>query len=254
MDTSGSPRPPLQPQPPGRADAADLNSPSALAALSRFEFETAKGNEGTKVLMVEWDSLGTSRDNTVLASNDGEWEVSWEGRTTYLPTKDNDVGNQRRIYFLLPPGAPIPPSVTISQAHGPKLVTKPLPAIFPIGLGLSGHDAGKRGVLHTMWAKKRLLELQLEIASEMQANGESVGLEMALQEREWIADHFGVGDTSNVPNLQALPSPMSPRSPGTSRLGEKLKGLKLATSPAELATSSAGKMGVTSYVPSSLSY
>jgi hypothetical protein len=70
----------------------------------------------------------------------------------------------------------------------------------------------------------------------MKKNGEGIGLEMALQEKQWIEENFGV-----VTKIQeTLPlSPSSPRSPGGSsgggRLAEKLKGLKLGTSPSDLA-------------------
>jgi hypothetical protein len=121
-----------------------------------------------------------------------------------------------------------------------------MPAIFPAGL-TTQQDAGLRGVLHTIWAKRRLAELQAEIAAEMKANGESVGLEMAMQERQWIVDHFGLApDQPGIPQPtrlhipQSAAGPASPRSPLGGRLGEKLRGLKLATSPAELAAASQG--------------
>lgn len=111
-----------------------------------------------------------------------------------------------------------------------------MPAIFPPNL-TPDTDPGKRGVLHTIWAKKRLAELDREIVEEMKANGESVGLEMAVQEKEWIVEHFGVvskGEGRGVPALR-IPvggggmGPASPRSPIGGRLGEKLRGLKLVT-------------------------
>jgi hypothetical protein len=231
MEPSGPPRSTLQPS-SNSPDAADPNSTApALVALSRFEFETAKGNEGTKILMVEWDPSTGKADSTGSA----DWEVAWEGKTTFLRTRDQDAGIQNRVYFLLPPGAPVPSLITITRPQGPTIETKPLPAIFPPGLGVSNKDVGKRGVLHTIWAKKRLLELQEEIKFEMKANGESVGLEMAVQESKWIEEHFGIGEY-NPTASQALPtSPLTPRSPAGGRLGEKLRGLKLlATSAADL--------------------
>jgi hypothetical protein len=244
-------------------------SPFSSAALSRFEFEAGKGNEGTKILMVEWDtSIG---DN----SGAGDWEVSWEGKTTVLPIRDTETevdgnvesgGSSRRVYFLLPPGASIPPLVSITQrggdakdALGPPIRTKPMPAIFPPELVANGDHAAagatgrnKRGVLHTIWAKKRLRELQAEIEAEMRDNSESVGLEMALQEQQWIVDHFGLtdGEVAGAPQPTRLhiprnpqgPGPASPRSPIGGRLGAKLKGLTgLATSPTELAAAAQGK-------------
>ncbi|KAK0618611.1 hypothetical protein B0T17DRAFT_592332 [Bombardia bombarda] len=286
-------------------------SPSSGLTLSRFEFETDKGNEGTKILMVEWDTsvggvvagqirhggtgLGegegernsSTSSSTSSTSSSTDWEVSWEGKATVLPIRDADPDtsstsggnntNTRRVYFLLPPGTPIPALVSIAhkgggggsgggkkdagrqqqqqqQPNGTVLRTKPMPAIFPAELLAGGElEAGRRGVLHTIWAKKRLAELQAEIAAEMKANGESVGLEMAMQERQWIVDHFGLiapgedDDYDGVPRptrlriLQKAPaSPTSsPRSPLGGRLGEKLRGLKLATSPLELAAAAA---------------
>lgn len=236
-------------------------SPSSAFALSRFEFEAGKGNEGTKILMVEWDisAGGGEPDST----GDRGWEVSWEGKTTVFPIRDTDTEvdedgtKNRRVYFLLPPGVPVPALVSITQSvtspdrGGPPLRTKPMPAIFPAEL-VSGHDAsgkGKRGVLHTIWAKKRLRELQTEIDREMRDNVESVGLEMALQEQQWIVDQFGLGQVAGAPAPTRLhipqgptPGPASPRSPIGGKLGEKLKGLKgLATSPIDLAAAAQGK-------------
>lgn len=246
---------------PPAEDAERLNvvetptSPSSGLALSRFEFETGKGNEGTKILMVDWDPSaaargpqGGSASAPEADSSDpaADWEVSWEGKTTVLPIRDSDSsegGANRRVYFLLPPGAPIPPLVTISKGKGvAALHTKPLPAIFHPGLGVDSRDVGTRGVLHTIWAKKRLSELQAEAEREMKANGESVGLEMALQERQWIIEHFGlpvpvIEAASRAPPTSPV-GPFQPRSPIVGRLGEKLKGLKLATSPTDLAAAS----------------
>ncbi|KAK2611292.1 hypothetical protein N8I77_004646 [Diaporthe amygdali] len=256
-------------------------SPSSAFTLSRFEFETGtKGNEGTKILMVEWDARAATeaaaassgdadREREQAQNGSDDWEVTWEGKkkgpgsaerggeeeevgkkggrrdrgdNIVLPIRDTDAPEgTRRVYFLLPPGAPIPTLVTISKRSGlTELRTKPLPAIFPEGL--VSEDKGTRGVLHTIWAKRRLRELEAEIEAEMRDNGESVGLEMALQERQWIVDHFGLQiDTSSAEAIPLAPhnpdssSPVSPRSPIGGRLGERLKGLKLATSPAELA-------------------
>ncbi|ROW11181.1 hypothetical protein VMCG_01487 [Cytospora schulzeri] len=256
--------------PSGSGDFSSVNvvetptSPSSAFTLSRFEFETGtKGNEGTKILMVEWDAVaaidsaaqGTEAAEEEKARNSmDDWDVRWDGKEalTVLPIRDGDGGSSNsnssgslmRVYFLVPPGAPIPTLVTIAKSSGlTELRTKPLPAIFPEGL--VGGDKGTRGVLHTIWARKRLHELGAEITAEMKSNGESVGLEMALQERQWIVDHFGLEiDTSSAEAIPLAPSspgggggatsPASPRSPIGGRLGEKLRGLKLATSPAEL--------------------
>ncbi|KAF9869426.1 hypothetical protein CkaCkLH20_13088 [Colletotrichum karsti] len=225
---------------------ADPASP-ALSALARFEFQAGKGKEGTKILMVEWDPSTSHADAAPSAVR--TWQVSWEGKTSHLPVDDEETGTNKRVYFLLPPGSPIPPVVTITHPDGVTLTTKPLPAIFPPGLSAASSESGTRGILHTIWAKKRLAELQIEIDTEMKTNFESVGLEIALQERQWITDHFGVtprvdmntkADTSSsAPG--ALPSPISPRSPVSGKLGEKLKGLRLATSAADLVAGSAGK-------------
>lgn len=242
-------------------------SPSSGLALSRFEFETGKGNEGTKVLMVEWDASFGGREQRQQetrpeeaekgAADATDWEVSWEGKKSALAVHDivGDVGvggsangGTRRIYFLLPTGAAVPALVSITRkgsSGGPVLRTMPMPAIFPAEL-TSKQEAGLRGVLHTIWAKKRLAELQAEIEVEMRTNGESVGLEMAAQERQWIVDHFGLGPDHGVPKPtrlhipQTAAGPASPRSPIGGKLGEKLRGLKLATSPAELAAASQG--------------
>lgn len=264
-------------------------SPSAGFALSRFEFEAGKGNEGTKILMVEWDTSAATvaknasgaeqenkdTNNVAADTDDSDWEVSWEGKTTVLPIRDTEANadsSTRRVYFLLPPGASIPPLVSISQKkrggtakgaqcdHRPALRTKPMPAIFPKELA-GGNEAasGKRGVLHTIWAKKRLAELQAEIANEMKDNVESVGLEMALQERQWIVDHFGLTADGrdgipqptrlHIPQGPAQQGPASPRSPIGGRLGEKLRGLKLATSPTELAIAAQVAKSAVPYKP-----
>jgi len=126
----------------------------------------------------------------------------------------------------------IPPVVKLAQAGGKVIQTNPLPAIFPAELGASATTAGKLGVLHTVWAKKRLSVLQKEIENEMKTNGEGVGLEMAMQEKQWIEENFGIGPRNN-PEPRPT-SPTSPKTPGGGRLSEKLKGLKLGTSASAL--------------------
>ncbi|KAK4044588.1 hypothetical protein C8A01DRAFT_12086 [Parachaetomium inaequale] len=239
------------PEPAESLDVVETpTSPSSGLARSRFEFETDKRNEGTKILMVEWDDSGPRQEN-----ESSDWEVTWEAKGAVLPVRDVEPeagSNIRRVYFLLPPGAPVPALVDITRRRGSSedgagaghmLRTKPMPAIFPAEL-TSQQDAGRRGVLHTIWAKRRLAELQAEIAAEMRTNGESVGLEMAMQEQQWIVDHFGLAPDPGMPQPtklhipQSSASPASPRSPVGGRLGEKLRGLKLATSPADLAAAS----------------
>ncbi|KAL7942333.1 hypothetical protein V8C42DRAFT_153486 [Trichoderma barbatum] len=246
----------------------DASSDAAPVAthLARFEFS----DHGTKILMVEWypgaaaaptlSGQDTTNPSVDVVSSDkagpqshdvhgddalaaparipsspvvdaAVWEVSWTGKSTFLPARDTDEDDaRRRVYFMLPPDAAVPSTVTIARPGRPSLILKPLPAIFPEHFQA---ESGPRGVLHTIWAKKRLRELELEMAAEMRANAESVGLEMALAEKQWIVDNF----------LRAPPSPvpatMTPRSPVTGRLGDKLKGLRLATSPADLVPSPA---------------
>ncbi|RFU29998.1 hypothetical protein B7463_g6330, partial [Scytalidium lignicola] len=216
------------PAPP--SDAADVaQGQSPTTALARFEFESGRGNEGTKILMVEWEDD--------QSQNLGDWEVSWEGKSTVLSARDGVEEKLHRLYFLLPPGTSIPRVVTLAQQGGKTIHTTPLPAIFPAELGLTARTAGKKGVLHTIWAKKRLSVLQQEIDVEMKTNGEGVGLEMALQEKQWIEEHFGVG-AKIAPEPQHSMSPISPKVPSSGRLTERLKGLKLGTSPSELTKNS----------------
>lgn len=159
------------------------------------------------------------------------WEVSWPGKTTVLPVAEtDDGGSRRRVYFLLPPGAPIPANITVTAPHRAPLHLKALPAIFPEGFAPEG---GRRGVLHTIWAKKRLSELEEEINDEMRTNAESVALEMALAEKQWLIDNF-LSQPSEAPSART-------KSPVGGRLGDKLKGLKLVTSPTDLLPTSTGK-------------
>ncbi|KAI0553377.1 hypothetical protein F4679DRAFT_468118 [Xylaria curta] len=211
-------------------------SPSSTTALARFEFETGRGNEGTKVLMVEWDCSCAAGGGVCPQDREG-WLVSWEDKPTAYPLSDNDKSPSSvlRVYILLPENAPVPPEVTISHpTTGRTLTTKCMPAIFAPGLGVSLPDSGKRGVLHTIWARKRLSELQEEIGRELQTNSEGVALEMAVQEKQWLIDHFGFVDLETRQHPAPPPTPRSPRSPVGGRLGEMLKGLKLSTSAADL--------------------
>ncbi|KAK0765309.1 hypothetical protein N5P37_001235 [Trichoderma harzianum] len=251
--------------------APDASSDTAPVAthLARFEFS----DRGTKILMVEWypgaaaaptpsgqdttnasvdvvssdkagpqshdihadDALAAPAQHVPVPSSPvvdaAVWEVSWAGKSTFLPARDTDEDDaRRRVYFMLPSDVPVPATVTIARPGRPSLVLKPLPAIFPEHFQA---ESGPRGVLHTIWAKKRLRELELEMEAEMRTNAESVGLEMALAEKQWIVENFLRAPQSPTPTT------MTPRSPVTGRLGDKLKGLRLATSPADLVPSPA---------------
>ncbi|KAK3074163.1 hypothetical protein LTR53_003633 [Teratosphaeriaceae sp. CCFEE 6253] len=224
----------------------DVESPSLSSgnALARFEFEPGRSKDGTKVLMVEWEDDGTTR------SLDGSWEISWDGKRTVLPAADPTRGHGgemllNRMYFMLGPGVVVPTSVKLQKA-GVQWRTNPLPAIFSPELGATARQAGKKGVLHTIWAKKRLQVLQREIDAEEKTNNEGIGLVMAAAEKEWIEDNFGVVSkpaSISMPSQGSLASamaaagtnwPQSPRSPGGGRLMDRLKGLKLGTSSQEL--------------------
>ena len=242
------------------SEFADLETPRgpkagslSITALARFEFEAGKANEGTKILMIEWED-----DDVTRSSSDGSWHVSWEGKTTVLPADERPTEYTRRFYFLLGPNITIPPVVTLSyepkaglDKNDPRvpssvkasesLQLNPLPAIFPPELGATGRAAGKKGVLHTIWAKKRLRVLDEEIRNESLNNVEGVALHMAVQEKEWIEDNFGVyarGAESISSQDSQNPSsayPATPVSPISGRkLTDKLKGLKLQTSQMDL--------------------
>ncbi|KAF7853130.1 uncharacterized protein EAF02_012073 [Botrytis sinoallii] len=224
---------------PTSSDNAEPASPalSSSTALARFEFESGRGNEGTKILMVEWEDESTEGS----IKNMGDWEVSWEGKSTVLSARDGAEGKLHRLYFLLAPGASIPRIIKLSQVGGKTIQTNPLPAIFPPELGLTARQAGRKGVLHTIWAKKRISVLQREIDEEMKTNGEGIGLEMAMQEKQWIEENFGVGPRVTQPDVQQNATPTSPKTPGGGRLSEKLKGLKLGTSAHDLSNVSGPK-------------
>ncbi|EXJ95850.1 hypothetical protein A1O1_00975 [Capronia coronata CBS 617.96] len=223
---------------------------SSVTALARFEFEPGRGNEGTKVMMVEW------QDDDQTRPKSGNWHVSWSGKRTVFSADDHPSDNIRRVYFLLPPGAFIPPHVTLAcypptETPGTeptplRMSVNPLPAIFTPELGATAKASGKKGVLHTIWAKKRLQVLEKEIRHEQKYSPEGVALEMALSERQWIESNFGVmsrpttldlTDISKSPPGTGPTSPgiQSPKSPSGRRLSEKLKGLSIATSERDLA-------------------
>lgn len=223
-------------------DEVESPSISSANALARFEFEAGHGREGTKILMVEWEDDDTTRGVR------GEWHISWEGKgkTTVLSAEDQPSNDVNRIYFMLAPGVTVPSSLTLThrpQDTDRKTVvwhTNPLPAIFPPELGASARAAGKKGILHTIWAKKRLQVLQKEIDAESKNNVEGIGFLMAVQEKEWIEQTFGISarpaglSISLAEPTVAQLGPASPRSPGGGRLMEKLRGLKLGTSEKDL--------------------
>ncbi|KAI9891806.1 MAG: hypothetical protein M1814_002371 [Vezdaea aestivalis] len=239
----------------------DAASPiHSTSTLSRFEFEPGRGNEGTKILMVEWEGStlppagsptptqsGQKRDIPSAASAaPDEWHVSWEGKRTVVPASslslesvDGSAPEPHRLYFLLPPHAPIPSLVTLTHPpSGTTFETNPLPAIYPKELLAEGRSRGKKGVLHTIWAKQRLAALQTEIAKEAGENSEGVGVEIIFREMTWIERNFGVRGRGSLGVESQTPSspttPASPRSPGGSKLSDKLKGLRLGTDAAAL--------------------
>jgi hypothetical protein len=252
-----------QPPPTFTPDSefAELETPQgptggslSITALARFEFEAGKGNDGTKILMIEWED-----DDLTRSMTDGSWHVSWAGKTSVLPADDRPSDSLRRFYFLLPPNTTIPPVVTLhyeprstrsdekdSTAPPPSkprdaLRLNPLPAIFPPELGATGRAAGKKGVLHTIWAKKRLRVLEQEIDAESRNNVEGIALHMAISEKEWIEENFGlttrtVDSLSSSHESSVYPTgPATPVSPISGRkLTDKLKGLKLQTSEKDL--------------------
>ena len=225
----------------------EVESPgnSSTNALARYEYETGQSNatQGTKILMVEWE------DDDTTQGVRGDWHISWDGSTRVLPANDQPANDVHRMYFLLPPGAAVPTSVTLTlrpQDAGKSPVvwhTNPLPALFPPELGASARAVGKKGILHTIWAKKRLQVLQKEIEAESRNNVEGIGFLMVVQEKEWIEQTFGVNAkpaglsiSLTEPSAGSLSkTPVSPRSPGGGRLMDKLAGLRLGTSDKDLA-------------------
>lgn len=227
--------------PAAKSQKDDVESPSLSSsnALARFEFEPGRGKDGTKVLMVEWEDDETTKDI------EDDWEVSWHGKKTVLPANKHAKGETaevpvNRVYFMLGAGVDVPTSVKLRKG-GVEWRTNPLPAIFAPELGASAREAGKKGVLHTIWAKQRLQVLQKEIDAESKKNTEGLSLEMAVAEKGWIEQNFGVvvkpistpiqGAVASV--VSNFGGPSSPRSPGGGRLMDRLKGLKLETCSSE---------------------
>ncbi|KAI9739799.1 MAG: hypothetical protein M1834_006520 [Cirrosporium novae-zelandiae] len=222
---------------------SSMSHPASITAFARFEFEAGKGNDGTKILMVEWE------DDDITRSGTGSWHVSWDGKSAVLPANEQMNENTRRMYFMLGPSVTIPPNITLTFEPSPdsaktvkeatRVRLNPLPAIFPPELGDSATTSGKKGVLHTIWAKKRLQALEKEIEAEKQYNLEGIALEMAIQEKQWIESNFGVGSRPPplLPTGMKYPSgPLSPGSPKSpsGKLSEKLKGLKVGTGEKDL--------------------
>jgi hypothetical protein len=221
---------------------------SAITAFARYEYEVGKAQDGTKILMIEFED----EDDESRTDPGGTWHVAWSNKTTVLPSEERTADNSRRLYFLLPPGAPVPPKVTLTFSPSPNsarepqcLTLNPLPAIFAPDLETSARTSGKKGVLHTIWAKKRLQVLEKEIKSEEEFNLEGIALDLAKAEKEWIEKNFAVavkprtldiGSIPKYPNGSLNPAMASPRSPGGRKLSEKLKGLSLGTSDRDLAT------------------
>ncbi|OBT78097.1 hypothetical protein VF21_02744 [Pseudogymnoascus sp. 05NY08] len=255
-----SPRAPFPPSPDGAA-ALELEHAPALSsanARARFEFEAGRGAEGSKVLMVEWSTPLASGGGKKEGEEEEVWEVSWEGKARGIvygsgsatideseATGSRDstaperevVGklHTHRLYFLLPPQTPIPRLINISRRgdSAEALHTNPLPAIFPPELGLSARTAGRKGVLHTRWAKRRVAVLEAEIEKEG-GLGEGVGWEMAVRERVWIEENFGVGRGAG--GREGGEGGGSGKAPGSplGRVAERMRGLKVGTSPGEL--------------------
>lgn len=126
-------------------------TPSSPNAWARFEFETGCGNEGTKVLVVEWDPTDDKAGSAI-----DDWDVSWGGK---VPRARNQVkeadsdGTTLRVLVLIEDDVQVPSVVAIAQrSSGRALLARPMPAIYTAALGADVAKAsGRRGVLHTQW-------------------------------------------------------------------------------------------------------
>ncbi|ETS88111.1 hypothetical protein PFICI_01939 [Pestalotiopsis fici W106-1] len=245
-------------------------TPSSPNAWARFEFEMGCGNEGTKVLVVEWDPAAAPRDKDDShgdqpVSQGGsspldDWEVSWGGKIPRArnQVKEADGKSTFRVFILIEDDIQVPSVVAITQiSTGRTLLARPMPAIYTPALGADvAKAAGRRGVLHTQWAEKRLKELQLEYDREVQDNSEGVGAVMAYTDLTWVVEHFGLRHPYAVDGLapQETKHPKAaqpPRSPVGGKLGEKLRGLKLATSPSELVNTTGQRQNPHYFTPGS---
>lgn len=295
---------------PTTTASADDKCAGVASALARFEYEAEKTSvaDATKVLLIEWEEEhGSSITRDKQA---GQWSVQWKGRNNstegitipsaaaQLPGQHASHGrhhstsdpSSHRLYFLLPPGAPVPPSVSISfssvSSPTPEIATSipTLPAIFPPSLLTSGTSLGKKGVLHTLWAKSRMAALRAEIDEEEEKRFEGIGIEMARDELEWIKEHFGVSekhhgsigtehspdrgdetaeeihrgrDTQPKTSPAQLSPPLSSPTTATSpsdRLQQKMKGLRVGTSPSSNSTPtppSSASSATTKHAPNS---
>ncbi|KAF3004704.1 hypothetical protein E8E14_006821 [Neopestalotiopsis sp. 37M] len=279
--------PDFAPRATAAAGAAGLvespGTPSSPNAWARFEFETGCGNEGTKVLVVEWDPLqqqqqqdndGNNKPVVVSQKKGGgggngkgkgdpldDWEVSWGGKIPRAgnQVKEADGSSTFRVLVLIEDDIQVPSVVTISQAStGRTLLARPMPAIYTAALGADvAKAAGRRGVLHTQWAEKRLKQLQQEYDREVQDNSEGVGAVMAYTDLTWVVEHFGLrhpyeADGPSAPSQEIKPRAVQPpRSPVAGKLGEKLRGLKLATSPSELVNTTGQRQNPHYFTPGS---
>lgn len=169
----------------GDAIEPPLSSPplSSPGTSARFEFEIGRGNNGTKILLVEWPAT-TASQTTVY------WESMPSGGVLSADDSRSSSLNERRM-FLLPAYSSVPRTVYITNEQE-NLQTNPLPAIYPP----RSNDSGRKGVLHTIFARARLRDLEAEIQSEACTNTESVALEMALQEKSWIEQEYFLSDGS----------------------------------------------------------
>ena len=206
--------------------------------------------------------------STVVDSDHHHEQPGKKARSRSRGSSQTQQTQTHRLYFLLAPGAPVPPTVSITfkpsdPSSSPQSQATPaLPAIFPAPLlrSATSPSSGKKGVLHTLWAKARIAALSAEIEAEERERLEGVGLEMAKGELEWICENFGVGpaavsseagsgiskgdeteeETANGHSTEnaisystgAPPSPLTPHSPSSSnRLLSKMGGLRVGTSP-----------------------
>lgn len=80
--------------------------------------------------------------------------------------------------------------------------------------------------------------------NEMSVNVESVGLEMVSQEKEWILDQFGIALSPDAtgPSEKVPTTIVSPKHHLPGRLADQFRGLKLATSPEDLAAAATGNV------------
>ncbi|RMD43927.1 hypothetical protein DV735_g1220, partial [Chaetothyriales sp. CBS 134920] len=239
--------------PPTPQSPINPDTLTSVTALARFEFEPGRSNDGSKVLMVEW------QDDEHESRQHGSYHISWPGMRTVFPAHDQPADNIRRVFYLIPPGLAIPPHVTLAYHPPPetnatvhvepqKKTFQPLPAIFTRELGATAKVSGKKGVLHTLWAKRRLQVLNGEIEAERAKKAEGIALERALDEKRYIEENFGLltrpvpNDPVSIPqptsDLASSPPLQSPKSAGGGgggrRLSDKLKGLSLGTTDKDL--------------------